>query len=131
MATIPLPVADAFRLLLKDLACHLDQAELLAVSWEWEDQDVDTARELISELVFIIQQLLREHGVQDSGDCRTCSSAWPCPVITTIHVLVKDPERQLAALMHRNIAVGGEYLDCAEEGTKMTNLQSAPNTPAA
>lgn len=101
MAPISLAVADAFHLLLTDLERHLDQAELLAGSWEWTDHHVNTARELIPDLVLIIQQLLREHRVEANGGCQICTSAWPCPVVTTIHALVKDPDHQLATLMQR------------------------------
>jgi len=56
---------------------------------------------LIPDLVAVIRGLLLEHGVQASGDCRTCTSVWPCPVVTTIHGLVKDPERQFVSLVLR------------------------------
>lgn len=39
----------------------------------------------------------------ESGGCRTCPSAWPCPVVTTIHGLVKDPQRQFVALVTRRL----------------------------
>jgi hypothetical protein len=37
-----------------------------------------------------IRGLPIERGAQPSGDCRICASAWPCPVVTTIHALVND-----------------------------------------
>lgn len=102
MSTISPAVADAFRLLRADLYGRLDQAEFVAGGWdEWTDREVDTIRELIGDLVFIVRQLLREHEVRDTGDCRICASAWPCRVVTTIHLIATDPERQLAALTQR------------------------------
>lgn len=101
MTTISPVIADAFRLLRADLRHDLDQAELLAVSWEWDEHDVGTARELICELVHIIQQLLLDHLVQTDGNCQVCLSVWPCPVVTTIHAFVRDPDRQLATLAHQ------------------------------
>lgn len=95
-------VADAFGLLLMNLYQHLDDAEFLALTCEkWTAEDADAARKLIPDLVIVIRGLLYDHQVQPSGDCRTCASAWPCPVVTLIHGLVKDPHRQYVALVHR------------------------------
>jgi hypothetical protein len=93
MATIRPPVAVAFRLSQTDLERHLAQVELLAVSWEWTDHDVHTARQLTWGLVAILQRLLRKHGLQANGEYLICPSGWPCPVVTTIHAPVKDFER--------------------------------------
>jgi hypothetical protein len=41
------------------------------------------------------------HAVASGGDCQTCTSPWPCPVVTTIHALVKDPDREFVALLRR------------------------------
>lgn len=101
MDTISPVVTDAFRLLRRDLCEHLGEAELLATKYaEWSEEDVDAARKLIPDLVIVIRGLIREHEVTPSGDCRTCPSAWPCPVVTTIHALVKDPDREFVALLH-------------------------------
>jgi len=51
--------------------------------------------------VLVIRRLLGEHKLQPSVDCRTCTSAWPCPVVTTIHAILKDPQRQFVALVLR------------------------------
>lgn len=102
MSTISPAVADAFRLLRADLCGRLDAAEFLAGGWdEWTDREIDAIRELIGDLVFLVRTLLREHEVQDTGDCRICTSTWPCRVVTTIHLIVTDPERQIAALTQR------------------------------
>ncbi|MGH3765156.1 MAG: hypothetical protein ACRDS0_11795 [Pseudonocardiaceae bacterium] len=95
-------VADAFGLLLMDLYRHLDDAEFLAQQFEeWTEEDADTARKLIPDLVIVIRGLLYDHQVQPSGDCQICTSAWPCPVVTLIHGLVKDPHRQYVALVRK------------------------------
>lgn len=95
-------VIDAFRLLRRDICEHLGEADLLATKYaEWSEQDVDTARKLIPDLLTVIRGLIREHEMTPGGDCRTCSSGWPCPVITTIHALAKDPDREFVALLRR------------------------------
>lgn len=95
-------VADAFGLLQMDLYRHLDGAELLAPTCqEWTEEDVDTARKLIPDLVIVIRGLLLDHQVRPDGDCRTCTSVWPCPVVALIHGLIKDPQRQYVALALR------------------------------
>ncbi|MGH3719755.1 MAG: hypothetical protein ACRDRI_13150 [Pseudonocardiaceae bacterium] len=95
-------VTDAFRLLCRDLYEHLEEAECLASKFtEWCDEDVATARKLIPDLITVIRGLVLEHQTTPSGNCRTCPSAWPCPVVTTIHALVKDPDREFVALVHR------------------------------
>jgi hypothetical protein len=62
---------------------------------------MDTARKLIPDLVVVIRGMLIEHEPQPSGGCRVCSAAWPCPVVTRIHALVKDPGREFVALLRR------------------------------
>ena len=64
-------------------------------------EDSETARELTNDLLLAIRGLMFEHKLQTNGDCRTCAAAWPCPVITSVHAFVKDPERQLVALARR------------------------------
>lgn len=97
-------LADAVDLLRDDLCAHLDAADSLAEQdHEWSDEDRDTARRLIEDLVIVIRGLLCEHRMAEGGGCRTCPSAWPCPVVTTIHGLVKDPERQFVALVTRRL----------------------------
>jgi hypothetical protein len=94
--------ADAFRLLREDLCNHLGEADSLAnQDNEWSTEDSDTARELINDLLLVIRGLMFEHKLQPNGDCRTCAAVWPCPVITSIHAFVKDPERQFVALARR------------------------------
>ncbi|MGH3693936.1 MAG: hypothetical protein ACRDRX_08120 [Pseudonocardiaceae bacterium] len=102
MDTISPAVADAYALLRSDLYGHLDQADELADKLtEWHRDDVDAARKLIPDLVMVIRGLLLEHQPQPSGTCQICGSPWPCPVVTTIHALVKDPEREIVAVVRR------------------------------
>ncbi|MGH3685440.1 MAG: hypothetical protein ACRDRU_28175 [Pseudonocardiaceae bacterium] len=45
--------------------------------------------------------MLVAHEIQPSGGCQTCALPWPCPVVTVIHGLLKDPARQFVALLTR------------------------------
>jgi hypothetical protein len=102
MDTLAPAVADAFRLLQQDLYRHLDGAEASALSYQdWEEDDIDAARELIPNLVMVLRRLLLDHQARPGGDCQTCTSAWPCPVVTLIHSLIKDPDSQFVALADR------------------------------
>ncbi len=102
MSTPSPALADAFGLLSDDLDVHLEEAVCLAdQSSEWSTEDMQTARKLIGDLVLVIHGLLIEHELQIGGACRICASAWPCPVVTTIHATVKDPQRQFVALVGR------------------------------
>lgn len=102
MSTMSPVVADAFHLLHRDLYDHLAEAEFLALKCQtWSEQDADTARQLIPDLVVVIHGLLIEHEAQPSGQCRICPSVWPCPVVRTIHALVKDPDRRFVELVRR------------------------------
>lgn len=95
-------IADASKLLRAYLCLHLDQVELLASRWdEWSDDEISVVRDLIVDLVHPIRQLLREHIRKDGGECAACSSDWPCGVLTTIHAVVTDPERQFVPLVSR------------------------------
>lgn len=100
MSTPSPALADALGLLRNEICLHLDEAEAWAnQDREWSAEDNETARELIGDLVLIIRTLLVEHRLQASGDCRVCTSPWPCPVVSGIHAAVKDPERQFVALV--------------------------------
>ena len=84
------------------LGQHLDGAASLALKYEeWKQDDIDIARKLIPDLVLVLRGLLFDHQIRPSGDCRTCASAWPCPVVTLMHSLLKDPNNQFVALARR------------------------------
>jgi hypothetical protein len=102
MDTTPPLLADAFQLLLTDLYEHLSEADFLATkTTAWSEKDVDSARRLIPDLILVIRGLLIAHQRTPSGDCRIRLSVWPCPVVTTIHGLVKDPDREFVAIVTR------------------------------
>lgn len=102
MSTPSPALAEAGHLLHDDLYLHLQEAEYLAQQDdEWSATDRETARKLIGDLVLVIRGLLVEHRARSGGDCRICTLAWPCPVVTTIHAFVKDPQRQFVALVLR------------------------------
>lgn len=106
-------LADAGNLLPDDLYVHLHEAEYLAEQDdEWSAGDMATARKLIGDLVLVIRGLLVEHRPRNSGDCQICTLAWPCPVVMTIHAVVKDPQRQFVALVHRARDEG----NCRQQG---------------
>lgn len=95
-------LAEALDLLSDDLLVHLDEADLLATQHaEWSEQDMNSARKVIVDLVLTIRGMLIEHERQNNGDCQICTSAWPCPVVTTIHSFLKDPHREFVALTRR------------------------------
>lgn len=94
---------DAFGFLQEDLGVHLEEAACLAdQNDEWSPEDMDRARQLIGDLVYVLRALLLEHRLQDEGHCKICTAGWPCPVVNTIHAVVKDPERQFYALVERS-----------------------------
>ncbi|MGH3831212.1 MAG: hypothetical protein ACRDRS_12325 [Pseudonocardiaceae bacterium] len=96
-------LADALGLLRNDLCVHLDEAEYLAdEDREWSEEDMDQARRLIRDLVLALRGLLIEHRRQPRGECKVCSVAWPCPVVTSVHDVVKDPEREFVAIVRRS-----------------------------
>jgi hypothetical protein len=102
VSTLSPALADAGHLLHEDLYDHLHEAEYLAEQdGEWSTDDGETARELIGDLALAIRRLLGEHKLQPSADRQICTSAWPCPVVTTIHAVLKDPQRQFVALVRR------------------------------
>lgn len=102
MSTPSPALAEAGHLLHDNLYGHLHEAEFLADQEdEWSADDLHTARKLIRDLVLVLRGLLVEHRARSSGDCRICTSVWPCPVVKTIHAVVKDPQRQFVALVTR------------------------------
>ncbi len=107
MSTPASLLADAYNLLLDDLVAHLQEADELAdEEGEWSAEDQQAARRLIGDLVLLIRALLIEHELpKNSSECKTCASAWPCPVITTLHAVLKDPEHQFVALVLRRRAL--------------------------
>lgn len=98
-------LADAFRLLRQDIYGYLDEAEFLATKLDdWADDDVESARQLVPDLVTTIRGIVLVHKETAVGVCGACNSPWPCSTVTTIHGLVKDPEREFYKIAHRAAA---------------------------
>jgi hypothetical protein len=96
-------VASAITLLRRDLYEHLDEVEFLALKYDsWSDVDIKTARAAIPDLVTVIRGVLVLHEAEDDGGkCRTCGEIWPCAALSTIHRLVKDPDREFVKILDR------------------------------
>jgi hypothetical protein len=95
-------LADAVGLIRYDLYGYLDEAEFLAEKrGEWSEQDAKSARTLIPDLITVIRGLVVVHGQPADPStpmCGTCGTAWPCPALSTIHRLVKDPDREFVKI---------------------------------
>ena len=95
-------VNDAIRLLQQDLYLHLDEAEFLAAKYErWSEEDTDTARQLIQDLVTVVRGVVALHATPHGSVCRTCDMAWPCQALETLHRLVKDPDKEFVKILKR------------------------------
>lgn len=95
-------VSEAYRLLQSDLYRHLDEVEFVAGQCDdWSEDDAWAAHELMEDLVIVVRTLVVEHRAGESGGCDTCASAWPCPVLATIHRTVKDPEHHFVELVRK------------------------------
>ena len=102
MNTLSPILADAYHLLQQDLYRHLDDAEFLAAKYdEWTEEDAESARALIQDLVTVIRGVAATHEppTTEPGNCRTCETSWPCTPIITIHRLVKDPDTEFVKLL--------------------------------
>ncbi|TCP56523.1 hypothetical protein EV191_101466 [Tamaricihabitans halophyticus] len=92
--------ADAYRLLRDDLMLHLYGAEYHATKAEtWTPDDEAIARELIPDLVNVLNGALLAHEGNCHGRCRFCRETWPCATIESLHRAVKDPKRQFITLV--------------------------------
>lgn len=97
-------VTDAFRLLRYDLFRHLDEAEFLgAKTAEWTDEDADSARLLIPDLVEVIRGTVALHNNHQDVDCRGCGQQWPCGTFETLHALVKRPDTEVVKLLSQQV----------------------------
>jgi hypothetical protein len=97
------PVAiDAIRQLRINLYEHLDEAEGHATKVSrWSEEDIETARRLIPDLVTVIRGVVSLHEPSLSASCRTCGAAWPCQAFETLHRLVKDPDAEIVRVLSR------------------------------
>ena len=102
MTTLSPILADAYHLLQQDLYRHLDDAEFLAAKYaEWTEEDAESARALIEDLITVIRCVAAAHEPPktEPNVCRTCETPWPCAAIITIHRLVKDPDTEFVRLV--------------------------------
>lgn len=97
--------ADAFRRLRDDIYGYLDEAEFLALKLtDWTDEDAESARALIPDLVTIVRAIVLDHRETGTGACSTCTTAWPCSAVRTIHGLVCDPQHEFVRIAQRAAA---------------------------
>jgi hypothetical protein len=102
MDTISPAVADAHRLLRQDLYGYLDEAEYLSTKLDgWTPEDARSARDLIPDLTMIVRGVLLDHRESTDGVCLACDSAWPCASVSTVHGLIKDPNREFVKIARR------------------------------
>jgi hypothetical protein len=102
MDTTSLVATDAIRQLRINLYEHLDEAEGHATKTSrWSEEDIETARRLIPDLVTVIRGVISLHELGPSASCRTCGAAWPCQAFETMHRLVKDPDNEIVRLLTR------------------------------
>jgi hypothetical protein len=103
--------AEAFRLLSADLYQHIDEAENLADSGPWAEQDQEPIRLVIHDLVTVVRCLLAHHEPPKAAanrHCPSCNTSWPCPGVHHIHKVLKDPEREFVRLVQaRRLGPGG------------------------
>jgi hypothetical protein len=103
MDNIQPAVADAFRLLRQDIYGYLDEAEFLATKLgEWSGEDARSARRLVPDLTTIVRGILLDHKETANGRCPTCTTAWPCSAVRTIHGLVTDLDHEFMKIAARS-----------------------------
>lgn len=105
MESISPLVGEAYRLFHLDLFVHLEEVEYLADRCDgWSEEDTYTAGELLADLSYTVRTVLGKHLARADGRCRTCGSAWPCPVVAAIHDRLKSPDHGFVALLGHAVA---------------------------
>jgi hypothetical protein len=94
-------VDEAIRLLREDLYLHLDEAEFVASKNSWSEEDVETVRRIVLDLITVIRGVIALHDTPNGSVCRTCDMAWPCQAMETLHALLKDPDKEFVKILHR------------------------------
>ena len=85
-----------------DIRDRLEEVEFLATkSYDWTEDDIDSAREVIPDLITVIQKILAPHDHTRNGSCPPCGADWPCAAVRTTHGLLTDPDRELCKLVER------------------------------
>lgn len=93
-------LAEASYLLQQNLYLHLEEAEDLAEK-DWNEEQEELARELLSELPRIVRHTIAEHRATETVDCLTCERPWPCQVVTTVHRMVTSPDYHFVRLLSK------------------------------
>ncbi len=105
MDTVTPALADAFRLLRRDICGYLDEAEFLSTKLDrWTPEDALSARRLVPDLVAIVRGILLDHKETATGTCGRCTLPWPCSTVSTIHGLVKNPDHEFVKIAQRAFA---------------------------
>jgi hypothetical protein len=105
MDAITPALADAFRLLRQDIYGYLDEAEFLSTKpTDWTDEDAESARRLVPDLVTIVRGILVDHRETTAATCDRCNTRWPCSTVHTIHGLVKNPDHEFVKIAKRALA---------------------------
>jgi hypothetical protein len=105
MDAIAPALADAFSLLRQDICGYLDEAEFLSTKLtEWTDEDAESARRLVPDLVTIVRGILLDHKETAVATCARCNTRWPCSTVNTIHGLVKNPDHEFLKIAQRALA---------------------------
>lgn len=78
----------------------LDEAEYLA-QLDWDESDEGLVRKTIPDLTTVIRGLIAEHESSETGQCKECGCAWPCPVTERVHGLIKDPDRVFGDILKK------------------------------
>jgi hypothetical protein len=95
-------LAEAFRLLRQDIYGYLDEAEFLSTKLtEWTEEDAESARRLVPDLVTIVRGILADHKETAAATCPRCNTRWPCSTVNTIHALVKNPDHEFLKIIQR------------------------------
>lgn len=96
MDTIPSVLSDAYRLAHEKLFEYVENAEDYGDDHDhWSAEQIDTACDLLGELGMILRRAVAPHRADNRGNCTTCATPWPCPVIRVVHELVTDPDTQI------------------------------------
>lgn len=92
-------LSAAFKLLRQDIYEHLDSVEYVAQDPDIWFKNPDDVLDVIPELIYALRAIMRIHSETPTGACGGCEHAWPCPVIGTIHEVVKEPKHQFVKIV--------------------------------
>ncbi|GAA1988968.1 hypothetical protein [Amycolatopsis minnesotensis] len=101
MTTLSPAVAEAYKLLRMQIYELIDSAEFLALKDVWSEDDHESLRQLIPDLLQVIRAVWHRHEPNWTGTCRFCLREWPCATARLIHREVIDPENYFIRI-HEN-----------------------------